>query len=63
MLNRKLLANGYAYEYTYNVPYKYQKEFKSLEEFAKKSKNVDCGRVQLVTNNNMMHTILDIFKS
>lgn len=38
MLNRKLLANGYAYEYTYNVPYKYQKEFKSLEEFARNQK-------------------------
>lgn len=38
MLNRKLIANGYAYEYTYDTPYKYQKEFKSLQEFAKNEK-------------------------
>ena len=38
MLNRKLIANGYAYEYTYDAPYKYQKEFKSLQEFAKNEK-------------------------
>lgn len=38
MINRKLVANGYAYEYTYDTPYKYQKEFKSLQEFAKNEK-------------------------
>jgi micrococcal nuclease len=36
MLNRKLIANGYGMEYTYQAPYKYQKEFKSLEDFAKR---------------------------
>lgn len=36
MLNRKLVADGYAYEYTYSNPYKYQKEFKDIEKFAKK---------------------------
>jgi micrococcal nuclease len=38
MLNRKLIGNGYAYEYTYDAPYKYQKEFKSLQDFAKNEK-------------------------
>lgn len=38
MLNRKMIAEGYAYEYTYLTPYKYQKEFKSLQTFAKSSK-------------------------
>jgi micrococcal nuclease len=37
MLNRKMLADGYAYEYTYDNPYKYQKDFKEVEEFAKLS--------------------------
>lgn len=35
MVNRKLLANGYAYEYTYMTPYKYQKEFRDLQNFAR----------------------------
>ena len=35
MLNRKMLAEGYAYEYTYSSAYKYQKDFKDLQLFAK----------------------------
>jgi micrococcal nuclease len=35
MVNRKMIADGYAYEYTYNTPYKYQSEFKSLQAIAK----------------------------
>ncbi len=35
MVNRKMIADGYAYEYTYNTPYKYQSEFKSLQSIAK----------------------------
>ena len=34
MINRKLIADGYAYEYTYMMPYKYQKEFRNLQKFA-----------------------------
>ncbi len=34
-LNEKMIKDGYAYEYTYNVPYKYQKEFKDLQYVAK----------------------------
>ncbi len=29
--NRQLIENGYAYEYTYKVPYKYQREFKEAQ--------------------------------
>ncbi len=35
MLNRKLIADGYAYEYTYDKAYKYQKDFKDIQRFAK----------------------------
>ncbi len=35
MLNRKMIAEGYAYEYTYGTPYKYQKEFRELQNFAR----------------------------
>ncbi len=34
MLNKKMIADGYAYEYTYNKPYKYQKEFKAAQSVA-----------------------------
>lgn len=38
MLNRKMLAEGYAYEYTYMKPYKYQADFKETAAFAKSAK-------------------------
>lgn len=38
MLNRKMIAEGYAYEYTYLSPYKYQKEFRQLQNLARTSK-------------------------
>lgn len=34
MLNRKMVAEGYAYEYTYMTPYKYQAEFRELQKLA-----------------------------
>jgi micrococcal nuclease len=37
MLNRKMIAEGYAYEYTYLTPYKYQKEFRDLQNIARTS--------------------------
>lgn len=37
MLNRKMVAEGYAYEYTYMVPYKYQSEFRDLQNIARVS--------------------------
>ncbi len=35
-LNEKMIKEGYAYEYTYNIPYKYQIEFKDLERWSRK---------------------------
>lgn len=35
--NKWMIENGYAYEYTYNLPYKYQSEFKQAEKTAKDS--------------------------
>ncbi len=37
MLNRKMIAEGYAYEYTYMTPYKYQKEFRDIQTLARVS--------------------------
>lgn len=34
MINRKMVAEGYAYEYTYLTPYKYQREFRDLQQLA-----------------------------
>lgn len=31
LINKHMIEEGYAYEYTYNVPYKYQKEFKEAQ--------------------------------
>lgn len=36
--NKKMIADGYAYEYTYNTPYQYQVEFKQAQVDAKSSK-------------------------
>lgn len=33
--NKKLVEEGYAYEYTYKTPYRYQKEFKEAQASAK----------------------------
>lgn len=33
-INRYMIAEGYAYEYTYHVPYQYQKEFKQAQRDA-----------------------------
>jgi micrococcal nuclease len=37
MLNRKMVAEGYAYEYTYLTPYTYQSEFRELQNLARTS--------------------------
>lgn len=34
-LNEKMIADGYAYEYTYNIPYKYRDNFKNLQTEAR----------------------------
>lgn len=38
MLNRKMIAEGYAYEYTYLHPYKYKQDFVDALSFAKNAK-------------------------
>ena len=38
MINRKMVAEGYAYEYTYMTPYRYQKDFRDLQRLAQTSK-------------------------
>lgn len=35
--NKFMIEEGYAYEYTYNLPYKYQSDFKQVQENAKKN--------------------------
>lgn len=37
MANRKMIAEGYAYEYTYLIPYKYRDEFRELQTLARNS--------------------------
>ncbi|MCB9805794.1 thermonuclease family protein [Candidatus Nomurabacteria bacterium] len=37
-INQKIIEEGYGYEYTYSVPYKYQESFKMLEAEAKENK-------------------------
>jgi micrococcal nuclease len=34
MVNRKMVAEGYAYEYTYMTPYRYQKDFRDAQRLA-----------------------------
>lgn len=34
-INLELIKQGYAYEYTYSIPYKYQKDFKNAQQNAK----------------------------
>ena len=36
--NKLMISEGYAYEYTYNTPYKYQSEFKQAQKEAEASK-------------------------
>lgn len=55
MLNRKMVAEGYAYEYTYMTPYKYQSEFKELQNIARASERglwspTTCNGKKLFSN-------------
>ncbi len=38
LYNKYMIAEGYAHEYTYNLPYKYQQEFKMAERQAREEK-------------------------
>lgn len=37
LINQELIQQGYAYEYTYKLPYQFQKEFKTLEKTAREN--------------------------
>jgi micrococcal nuclease len=43
-VNELLVARGYAYEYTYDLPYKYQKEFRAAQKFAEANKRGLWGK-------------------
>jgi micrococcal nuclease len=36
--NKKMIEDGYAYEYTYDKPYRYQLEFKAAQKYAEEHK-------------------------
>ena len=38
LVNEYMIAEGYGHEYTYNLPYKYQAEFKAAERKAREEK-------------------------
>ena len=38
LFNKLMIAEGFGHEYTYNLPYKYQKEFKEAEKTARENK-------------------------
>ena len=38
LFNQYMIVNGFGHEYTYNIPYKYQKEFKGAESVARAQK-------------------------
>jgi len=38
LFNQYMIAEGYAHEYTYDLPYKYQREFKAAEARAREEK-------------------------
>ena len=38
LFNKYMIAEGYAHEYTYNLPYKYQNEFKAAQKRAREEK-------------------------
>lgn len=37
MLNREMVKEGYAFQYTYKLPYKYKEEFEWLEKYAREN--------------------------
>jgi len=37
-VNKEMVKQGFAHEYTYNLPYKYQEEFKAYQQYAMNNK-------------------------
>lgn len=51
LLNRRMIADGYAYEYTYRLPYLYQADFKQAELMARETlvglwSSEACGQIK-----------------
>ena len=49
LFNKLIVSEGYGHEYTYNLPYKYQAEFKQAEKTARENQkglwaDAACGR-------------------
>jgi len=38
LVNKAIIENGYGFEYTYNIPYKFQAEFKTAQNYASTNK-------------------------
>jgi micrococcal nuclease len=66
--NKWMIENGYAHEYTYDIPYKYQSEFKEAENYAKDHKlglwmpeicNEVTEKDQMSTNNSVTSSEAD----
>jgi micrococcal nuclease len=38
-INKQMIEDGYGWEYTYNLPYKYQSEFKEAQKTAELKNN------------------------
>lgn len=56
-INKKIIRDGYGWEYTYNKPYKYQSDFKNAQNLAEKDKlwlwnTCNWERVPLEKENN-----------
>ncbi len=62
--NKWMIANGYGHEYTYNLPYKYQTEFKEAERLARENKLglwadnvcVDQGTTNIINTDTNINT-------
>lgn len=44
-VNQQMILDGYAYEYTYRTPYKYQSQFKAAQQYAEQNQNGLWGAV------------------
>jgi len=56
-VNKEMIRNGYAKEYTYNTAYKYQKSFRSAEKEAQKS-NIGIWGLEETPQDNIVEEII-----
>jgi micrococcal nuclease len=55
-INQAMISDGYAHEYTYNLPYKYQDDFKQAENSAREAKRGLWGDICDCTENEIIDT-------